>query len=174
MLETQDRTIDGVTFRYQPMMAKPARELFDKLLQAYGPALAAAVEALEKAEDLDLESDVAEMLGAVIGSVGGSIREITFATSPVFHREIAEALHKQSMIKNDDGNFVPLAGSTAEMLFGTKLLTEAKFIGYCLEVQFSDFFELFKTGAMRALAMKAAANQSRFGSPKISTGTSPE
>jgi len=173
MLETKERTIDGYDFKYYPLMATPARELLDKLIRMFGPSIAAAVEGLEGA-DVGVDMKVTDILGSAMGSIGGSLREIAGAVQPAFHHKLVEDLGKQTEWRNEEGNFVPLKKDMREVLFATNLLTEFKWIAFCLEVQFSDFFGLFQTLAGQAVALRAMANESRSKSQRGSTGISNE
>lgn len=178
MLEAQEREIDGSVYWYQPLMATPARELLDQLIRKFGPAFAAAVEGLENA-DLNLDQDtvnVGEILGTVTESIGGSIREAVRGLEAPFHHKLVEQLGKQSQIKNTEtqNQFVPLSKDIREVHFATNLLSEFKWIAFCLEVQYSDFFALLRTTAARAVAFKAQANESKSRSRKDLTGISKE
>ena len=46
-LEAKEKEIDGIVFRYQPMMATPSRKLWDELVQQFGPAVGNAIAGLE-------------------------------------------------------------------------------------------------------------------------------
>lgn len=178
MLEPQEKEIDGSVYLYQPLMATPARELLDQLIRKFGPALAAAIEGLENA-DLNLDQDtvnIGEILGTVTDSLGGGVRELTAALQPAFHHKLVDQLGKQTQIKNVETSeqFVPFSKDIREVLFATNLLAEFKWIAFCLEVQYSDFFELLRTTAARAVAFKAQANASKSAYRKGSTGISKE
>jgi hypothetical protein len=170
MIEVKEKTIDGHDFKFHPMMATPARELLDKLIRMFGPSIAAAVEGLDSAE-VDTNMEITSILGSAMGSIGGSLREIAAAMQPAFHHKLVEELGSHTQWRNEDGNYVPLRKDLREVLFATNLLTEFKWIAFCLEVQFSDFFGLFQTLAGQAVALRAMANESKSRSQKVSTGT---
>lgn len=175
MLEPATKEINGREYYYQPLMATPARELLDQLIRKFGPAAAAAVEGLEGADlSLDQSTNVGSVLGVVTDSIGGAIREASRALEPPFHHKLVETLGKQSQIKNADGNFVPLNKDIREVHFATSLLSEAKWIAFCLEVQYSDFFELLKTNIQRAVVSRAMANDSKSEFQRDLTGISKE
>ena len=173
MLEVKEKTIDGHDFKYHPLMATPARELLDKLIRMFGPSIAAAVEGLDSAE-IDVNMNVTSILGSAMGSVGGSVRELSEALQPAFHHKLVEDLGSHTQWRNEEGNYVPLKKELREVLFATNLLTEFKWLAFCLEVQFSDFFGLFQTLAGQAVALRAMASESKSGSRRGSTGISSE
>ncbi len=147
MLDPQEKEIDGIEFRYQPMMLKPARAMFDGLAQRFGPAIASAVEGLSEA-DIDSDMELSAMLGNVSKSAGGLLRGIVAGLDPSYHAKIADELAKQTEYRNESGNYVELAPAVRELMFGAKLLTEGKLIGWCLSVQYADFLEPLRTLGM--------------------------
>lgn len=168
MLEAQENEIDGLTYQYTPLMLKPARALFDKLVQRFGPAIANAVEGLQGA-DLSDGMEIDEALGNVAGSAAGLLRGAVDGLDPKFHAELCDTLAKQTLVDVEgDGNMLPLT-KVRDLLFGRKLLTEAKVVMWCLKVQYEDFLEPMQTLATTAIALRATAG-SRSSSPKESTG----
>jgi hypothetical protein len=172
MLETHEKEIDGRTYVYQPLMLKPARALFDRLVQRFGPAIATAVEKLQDAE-LTEEMELGEALGHVAGSAGGLIRGIVTGLDAKTHAEISDQIAKQIRVKAEDDStkLVPL-NDLRELLFGRNLLTEFKVIAFALEVQYWDFLEPLRNLSNTALAFRAKAglhSRSRMGSTGIST-----
>lgn len=172
MLEAEEKEIDGFTFRYQPMMAKKARALFDKLAQRFGPAIASAVEGLADA-DVDAEMNFAESIGGLTSSAGGLLRGVAGGMDPAFHAALADELAAKTQVMNDDGNFVPLSNDWREVAFGTKLLTEWRLIMWCLNVQYADFLAPLQSLAVTATGLRATA-LSRSDSRRASTGTPTE
>lgn len=168
MLDAEENDIDGLTYQYTPLMLKPARQLFDKLIQRFGPAVANAVEGLQGA-DLDDEMEIEHALGNVAGSAAGLLRGVVDGLDPKFHAELCDTLAKQTLVDIEgDGNLVPLQ-TVRELLFGRKLLTEAKVVMWCLKVQYDDFLEPMQTLATTAIALRAKG--SRSSSPQASTGS---
>lgn len=169
MLEAQEREIDGLKYTYQPLMLKPARALFDKLVQRFGPAISMAIERLtdaEVTEDMPLE----EALGHVASSAGGLIKGVVNGLDSKTHNEIADIVAKQTTVDmENNGNMMPLTDAR-ELLFGCNLLTEFKVIAFALEVQFADFLEPMRNLSQVALAFRAKAGL-RSDSRKESTGT---
>lgn len=156
MLEVEENEIDGLTYQYSPLMLKPARALFDKLIQRFGPAIANAVEGLQGA-DLTDDMEVDEALGNVAGSAAGLLRGVVDGLDPKFHAELCDTFAKQTLVDVEgDGNMLPLVG-VRELLFGRKLLTEAKVVMWCLKVQYADFLEPMQTLATTAIALRATA-----------------
>lgn len=175
MLEAITKEIGGYEFKFQPLMATPARTLFDKLVNRFGPTIASAMEGLEQANELNLEQeteDQAGMIAAMFPALGSGIRELSGALNENFHRDIVKTLGDQTHVRlEEDGEFVSLRKEVREVLFAQKLTLEFKWLGFCLGVQFADFFELFKAAALKAVVAKAVNNESRSSFQKISTGS---
>lgn len=173
MLESTEREIDGTNYQYMPLMATPARELLDKLIQRFGPAVGKTIKALDQANGLSLDhdtKDTSSMLGALAAPLGEGISELADKLDPKFHADLVKTLAKQTCIEVD-GNWPQLA-PRIEQHFAVNLMSEAKWIKFCLECQYSDFLGLFQGGAISLMALKAKANGS--GSQKGSTGGSTE
>lgn len=176
MLESATKEIGGIEFRYQPMMATPARTLFDKLVNRFGPTLAGALEGVDQANEITLDQKAEDMGGIIahlLPALGKAIREVSTALNENFHRELVNTLGKQThvMTDNDNGSgFVLLDKNVQEMLFAQKLTVEFQWIAFCLGVQYEDFFELSKMAAMKTVVSKAIKNESRSDFLKTSTG----
>ncbi len=173
MLETEEKEIDGIWFKYQPMMLKDSRRMFDGLAQRFGPAIASAIEGLDQAE-IDMDMKVNEMLGGVVKSAGGLLRGFVAGLDPSYHEQVANQLAKGTEYQNESGNYVPLDNNTRETMFGAKLLTETKLIIWCLSVQYSDFLEPLQQAAMTAVSLRGmalSALESRGGSIGSHTGS---
>jgi hypothetical protein len=173
MLEAVSKEIDGIAFKYQPMMATPARTLFDKLVNKMGPALAGALEGVDQANDLTLSEDTEDqmgMLSALLPALGKGIRELSAALNENFHREIVKTLGAQTQIEQD-GNWISLDKNVQEVLFAQKLTLEFKWIAFCLGVQYEDFLALSRTAALQTVISKAFRNESRSNSQRTSTGS---
>lgn len=172
MLETHEKEIDGRRYVYQPLMLKPARALFDKLLQRFGPALATGVEKLQDAQ-LTEDMELGEALGNIAGSIGGLIQGIVTGLDAKTHAEISDIVAKQIMVQGDEDDstkLMPLS-DLRELLFGRNLLTEFKVIAFALETQYWDFLEPLRNLSNTALAFRGMAT-SRPKSPKGSIGGS--
>ncbi len=167
MIESTTREIDGVTFKFTPMMATKARELLDQLLQRFGTPFGKALEALDQADKLTLDADTANpvaMVGQMAAPVGVALAELTGKLDPKFHADLVKTLARQTMVVGDGGEEVPLT-TDIEIRFATKLMTEAKWIWFCLECQYADFLGLFQSTALQAVAAKAMANTPASKSP---------
>lgn len=170
MLEHEDKEIDGIVFRYHPMMLKQSRLTFDGLAQRFGPAIAAAVEGLNEAQ-INADMEVTEIAGGLAASAAGLIRGFVGGLDGKYHASLADALAKHTEYRNDEGNFVPLAVDVREVMFGARLLTEVKLMGWCLSMQYADFLEPLRTGAVLATSLRGVT-LSALGSQKASTGSS--
>ncbi|MDP6424346.1 MAG: hypothetical protein QGG14_06355 [Planctomycetota bacterium] len=177
MLEKEESEIDGNVYRYQPLKLKPARALFDRVVQSFGPAIANALEGLKDAEELDEDMDVTVALGALSGSFAGMLRGVVDGLDERTHAKLADDFAKQLEVEvpldpnEPDGEraFMPLE-SMREQLFGRRLLTEGKVIVFCLRAQFEDFLEPVQRIAMQATALRAKVVSSSS-SRKESTGS---
>lgn len=172
MLDVEEKEIDGRTYRYQPLMLKPSRTLFDKLVQRFGPALANALDGLQSA-DIGEEMEVMQALGSLSGSAAGLLRGVVQGLDSKTHAEICDTLAKQTTVEwsNEETGqtkYLPLA-DVRELLFGRNLLTEFRVVAFCLQVQYEDFLAPVQSLATTAMALRAKAG-SRSGSPKASTG----
>ncbi len=175
MLEPEEKEIDGKVYTYQPLTLKPARALFDRLVQRFGPAVANAVEGLQDAE-IDEEAEITEVLGSVAGSVAGLLRGVVQGLDSTTHAYLCDTIAKQTKVEwvNEETGqsaLMPLM-DVRELLFGKSLLTEIKVVMFGLQVQFDDFLGPMQNLATSALALRAAG--SRSGSPKASTGSPTE
>lgn len=182
MLEKQTKEIDGLEFRYQPLMATEARKILVELINRFGGSIASGLEELgetDLGDDVDGDTEVASMLGKMGKSAGGIIRELTMNLTPEYYEKLCNTLGGQSEVKmvGDNGQeaWPTMDKGTRDLMFGTKLLTEAKWIGFCLGVQYADFFGLAKTVSQQAMALRAMATRkakSPSGSQTDSTGIS--
>lgn len=170
LITAEEKEIDGIRFRYTPLMLKQSRATFDELAQRFGPAIAAAVEGLGAAE-LNADMEIAQVLGSVTDSAGALLRGFVGGLDPAYHAKLADALAKQTEFVNDKGNWLPLGDNIRELMFGARLLTETKLIWWCLSVQYSDFLAPLAKLGQQAIALRGMAT-SASGSPKASTGSS--
>lgn len=172
MLETQEKEIEGRLYTYQPLMLKPARALFDKLVKKFGPAIASAIEGLESAP-IEGSGDVLEALSGASKSVAGLIDGLVKGLDAKTHEEIADTVAQNMRVEltNDDGDTQTVALKQArDMIFGQNLLTEFKVIAFALDVQFSDFLAPMRQAATMAIAVRAKG-ASLSNSQKGSTGS---
>lgn len=106
------------------------------------------------------------------------MRSFSEALSENFHKELVNTLAKNTLFKKDsddaEDKFIQLAKDEIEVLFGTRLTTEFKWIWFCLEVQYADFFEPLKKTVQRAIVSKAIQNESSLNSQPTSSGFSTE
>lgn len=172
-LEKVEKEIDGRNYRYTPMFLKPARKLLDQLVQRFGPALADAVAELDGVDDVSADQEAAAAVGTMAGPLGAAMKQAFSALDPEFHDKLTETLAKQTEIQNDDGNWVGL-GTIREMYFATRIMTEFKWIWFCLSSQYADFLEPVQNGALKMMALKGLANDSRSTFQRGSTGKSGE
>ena len=178
MLEIESKEIDGRTYHYQPLTLKPARTLFDKLLQRFGPAVADAVEGLKDAE-LNEDSDITEALGSIAGSAAGLLRGAVQGLDAKTHAELCDTVAKQTKVdmENEETGETQQMGLMAvrELIFGKSILTEFRVILFALQVQYEDFLAPMQNLAQTAMALraKASSSNSQRGLTGSSTGSQP-
>ena len=175
MLDIEEKEIDGRVYRYQPLMLKPARKLFDKLVQRFGPAIANGLDGLHDAQ-IDDGVELTEALGHVAKSAAGVLRGVVEGLDENTHAHICDTLAKQTTVEWGDDNgqtkHMPLT-EVRELLFGKNLLTEMRVVMFCLGVQYEDFLAPVQSLAINAMSLRAkASSQSIY--RKVSTGTPTE
>lgn len=181
MLEKQTKEIEGHVFTFNPLFAEQARRILVELVNRFGGSIAAGIEGISETEFEDVEenTDVIELFGQLGKSAAGVIREIVTNLKPQYYEDLTNVFGKRSEVKIEveDGNsgMMTLDKNYRNHFFGTRLLLEAKWLFWCLEVQYSDFFGLVATTGQKAVAMKALkAMKSSSSFPMDSTGTSTE
>ena len=175
-LDAKEKEIDGVVFRYQPMRATPARELLDELIQRFGPSVGAAIKGIQAPEGMSMDDDIGGFISGIGSAIGSGVSGFSSAMDPKFHTKLVNQLGATTLIDTDcSGNFVPFTPEVRDMLFGTKLATEWKWILYCLEVQYGDFLDsLRKVATDLTGTILSLMTESGLTSQKDSTGQSTE
>ena len=174
MIEKKQKEIDGVTFEFMPLMATPARDMLVQLCNKLGPSLASGIEGLDKAKSFSLESNVAELIPALAGSLGGTIRSFCTSLQPGFYKNLITLFLSRVTFQNENGGMQKLDEAAREIMFAVKLMTEMKVLIWCLEVQYADFFGLLRKGGTYAMLNLAEKSQSGLNSQKDSIGVSSE
>ena len=131
MREPQKRTIEGVTFEVTPLGFKRGRRAFVRLSKAIGPALGAA----DSVDALRQGRGVTEVLEKLLDSVSDEDLEW-----------FADVLGKGTRFSRDGDKWPFLNESNRDALFGGELVLFFRWLMFALEVNFSDFLELFKSG----------------------------
>jgi hypothetical protein len=163
LLEIQEKEIDGRTFRFNPLTATEARRTLVGMIQRFGGSLASGIDGLSGSDvtGIDGDTEVTEMLGKVAGSLSGIIRQFTMNLTPEYYENLTELFGKRTELHVVSGGgqskWMALNKGMRDLEFGTSLMTEAKWVWWCLEVQYSDFFELARSGAQKAVALGLAA-----------------
>lgn len=162
-------------------MAEPARRILVELINRFGGSFATGLEKLENVsfKNVDENMDFSLLIGQMTGAIGGMARELSLNLKPKYYEDLTNTFGKRSEIKmdNEDGptQMQTMDAGFRNVFFGTRLLLEAKWLAWCLEVQYKDFFTLVGTEGQSVIARKAlAAIRSQSSSQKGSTGTSSE
>ena len=164
MLEPVEKEIDGIGFKYQPMMATKARKILIELIHKFGGSLAAGVERLGDAE---LDADLSQIIGKLTSPVGGIIRELTSNLTPEYYENLCKEFAERSFVTNPKGDWIAMKKEVRDMYFGVKLLTEAKWLMFCLEAQYADFFGLVRTASESAAAYQRVAQSQSNSQPDL-------
>jgi len=156
MIEEQFKTIDGVEFSYMPLMATPARKLLIELMNRLGPVLGGAVGGAGDNVQLTMESDLMDGQ-ALTGALSKGITQLATAIDPDFYEKLVEQLGKQSKIKTAEGGYITLDKSTRDLRFAVQLALEFRWVLFCLEAQYSDFFGLARQTVKGIVAARVTA-----------------
>ena len=176
MIEQREKEIDGVVYRWMPMMAKAARNELDKLIQKFGPTFGTAIKGLQNAGEFDAESEdgILSALPAVAGSVGSAIEAFCHALTPEYHANLVRTFIVGRVKRVTDEGEQVLTADVCETVFATALMLETKILVWCLEEQYADFFALLRKGMTLAALSRAAKKASPSAYRKSSIGTSTE
>lgn len=172
--EIHTTEIDDREFQFTPLALKPARKLFLQLTRRFGPALADGVAALDKAGDVNPDQEIEQALGTMAAPLGAAMRQAFLELDPEFYESLTITFGKRCQVKNDEGRWQELDATAAERAFQSKLMSEMRWVWWCLSMQYSDFLAPAQRAMGTAISLKAAANESRFSSPKESIGKSTE
>lgn len=172
MIEKKQKEIDGIAFEFMPLMATPARDMLVQLCNKLGPSVASGIEGLDKAKSFNLDSNIADLIPALAGSLGGTLRSFCLALQPGFYKNLITLFLSRVTFQNENGGMERLDEAAREIMFATKLMTEIKVLVWCLENQYADFFELLKKGGTYATLSLAQKSPSVSNSPKDSIGAS--
>ena len=171
MIELKQKNIDGVDYEFLPLMATPARNMLDQLINKFGPAIAKGLEGLKDAGEFSGDDDVSALVPALSGSLGAALDSFSTAITAGFHKNIVDTFLNKVNVVEPDGNKPQLTAADREIRFATNLLTETKVLLWCLEEQYGDFFGLFRRVGIQTAANMAIKTPSKSNSLKDSTGT---
>lgn len=180
MIEIQEKEIGGETFKFNPMGAEKSREILVEIINRFGGSVSSGLENLGKADlkDVPPEANLTAMVGKLMGSIGGMIREITTNLDPPYYKKLLDEFGKRSEVKEEEGGQVrwpTMDAGYRDLFFSRRLVLEAKWLAWCMEVQYNDFFGLASTMTQNIVATKWIQDlQSKLSSPEGSTGTSTE
>jgi hypothetical protein len=181
VIRPTDTVIAGDRYEFMPMAAEEARNNLATIIKTLGPSWAEALDGLKGAsidasvidDDTGSEQAIMKVIGPIAGSLSGLIRGFVGAFDARTYSALVDSFLKRASVETETGGKMPLVSQNRETLFATKLLTEARVFGWCLSVQYSDFFE-YLGQAKIYVEMMTARMASRFASPEQSTGGSSE
>jgi tail assembly chaperone len=136
MQASQTREIDGMTFEVSQLDVKVSRAVFVRLTKLLGPALGELGKAISAAGSTSiLDLDHTAVLPAMAQLVACmSEEELEF---------LVQAFMKKSKFTPPEGTgqLIPLV----DIAFTGRLLTMFKWLAFAIEVNYADFFAVFKT-----------------------------
>ena len=185
MLEPQEKEIDGHRYRFLPLTIKPARQTLDMLIQKLGPSTAAAVRGLKNAGSFDPDEHadnattaVLSALPAVAESFGDAIESFARVFDSAFHDYLVKTFFPRVEVRTQDNEgreaWPRLSSDLCANHFATNLMSELKVLCWCMEVQYSDFFEPLKRASLSLAWSRAQRRRPHSDSQKDSIGTSSE
>lgn len=180
MIEVQTKEIGGETFRFNPMGAEKSRELLVEIINRFGGSISVGLENLGNADlsDVPPEANLTAMVGKLMGSIGGMIRELTANLDPPYYKKLLDEFGKRSEVKEEESGQVRWPQMTSgyrDMFFSGRLVLEAQWLAWCCEVQYADFFAHVSTMSQKAIGLKWIQEmQSKLSSQPDSIGTSTE
>lgn len=154
-LGVEERQIGEHVYRVTQLTALKGRALFARLIQFLGPAVAGAVSSGNLSSILNMD------VGALVGMLADKFTDNELAYFCTQLGSCSEIVVEDRAQK--------LTNDIIDIHFGGKLLEMFKWMGFALEVQFSDFLSELKRIQVAALAVKAKSAQK---SPADSIGTS--
>lgn len=129
MREPMKKSIGDVTFEVTPLGFKVGRKAFVRLSKALGPSL----------KELTAAKDLLHA-GTIAGAFGKVIEHVSDEDLDWF----AEIMGKGTRFSRDGDKWPFLNEANREVLFAGNLTLFFQWLAFCLEVNFSDFLELFK------------------------------
>jgi hypothetical protein len=168
MLEEKTKVIDGIEYSFMPITVTPARRMLDRLMQTFGPALAAFIKGLESLEDVknfDIDTtDISELVGPLTRSIGATVDTFTKAIDSSLHEELVNTFLLRVKYV-DNGKLVKFTKDNLEIYFATRLGLETRILLWCLSEQYADFFGPLRT-ALTSAGIRLKTSQSTSPSPQ--------
>jgi hypothetical protein len=128
----ESRTIQGIPFRIVPLGFRQARKVFVRVAQVAGPALAHLAAAAPSLASLAADAGLARAVSSALAAVSDEDLEW-----------LAEIMGEQTTYSIEPGKWPALSADNRDRLFaGPKgLPLFFAWLGACLEVNFSGFFD---------------------------------
>lgn len=136
MLETKTRTIDGVTFYVDQLRFKTARQVLLRLSKRVAPGLGAVLEAMA--------SGSGEVMDADTGKIGEALENLLAPLSDEDLDYFAQAFGEVTRFSSDGDKKPYLTPDNQEVLFRGRVLLYFRWLAFCVEANYSDFFALLK------------------------------
>lgn len=135
MIKTEDRQIGKVTYSVTQLGFKKSREVFARLTKMLGPALGL-------------------LLNGGSEGAAGALEAVCAQVSEADLEYLCDVFAECTMVKMPDGKRAKLSADAQELLFGGALVDCFKWLAFALEVNYGDFFDVFK-GAQDVVAPQA-------------------
>ena len=134
-MEERQTEIDGETFRLTILRYKDARRVFMLLSRTVGPALA---QAMDQAESLETFQK-SQGFGGLAKAAERLIRDMTESDL----EELFEVFGRSCVVVRGD-KALPMNDTNQNRVFSGRLMLSFKWLWWCIEENFSDFFDALK------------------------------
>jgi hypothetical protein len=134
MRETQERTIDDITYRVRQLPVKEAENVLIDLLKLLGPSAAASVGEMDLSGGLAAFGDKPLSAGVLVSG----IRELADRLDKETYHRVCDTLAKVTDVQR--GDKWPQLSGIADELWRGRIQHKWKWLKFALEVQYADFF----------------------------------
>jgi hypothetical protein len=149
MIKTESRQIGNSIYEVRMLGASKGREVITYLIKNAGPVVGALVEEANLSRKTIDTKDLSRALQELGGRLGKD--DLTM---------LCRTFGECTQVGTDQGGMIPLTLDKQELHFAGEYMEMMKWLGFCLELNFSDFL-----GELRRMIDAASA-------PEEETGTS--
>jgi hypothetical protein len=171
-LNTHDKRIDGDLYKVTMLPAKHGRKLLLELKTILGPTIA---ELLRGFGDDKKGEQTESLVDMDMSPIADAVAEFSQAVSPEKYQEVYTLFARHTSVEiGQDGtpDFRRIILNEQENHFQGRLLTEFKWMAYCLQVNYSDFLSGMESIKSVVGSAVAARMKPKSQSPVTSTGIS--
>jgi hypothetical protein len=153
MFQTKDRIIGDNTYRVTQLPTGEGRRILVKLVKVIGPAISVMV------EELGDGKDAPTILDSEMSSVGEAIRLFLDRVEQTDLDDLVTTFGRFTVVLIGD-KVLPLSLEMQELHFSGKYLEMFKWLAFCLEWNYSDFFASSKIVAATVAGFKKSGRGS--------------